>query len=163
MSWLVSNTSSNKIFVRKKFFKICWACINLMARKFMRNNDHTSSSFNSISLPIVDPFPSKLDNVQEEPFFMCINEHFEKCKKMQGLDVKICIIKSFRQCIYINRNDILRLYKMGVLRYDYCLEKHWTITGRASCLLEWYEKSIKRHWDVIFTQDTRASTKFFIC
>ena len=68
----------------------------------VKTNDHTSSSFNSISLPILDPFPSKLDNVQEEPFFMCINEHFEKCKKMlEGLDVKKCIIKSFRHCIYI--------------------------------------------------------------
>ena len=92
---------------------------------------------------------------------MCINEHFGKCKKMlEGLVVKKCNIKSFRHCIHINRNDILRLYKMGVLRYDYCLEKHRTITGRANCLLEWYEKSIKRHWDVIFTQDTRAAPNF---
>ena len=110
----------------------------------VKTNDHTSSSFNSISLPILDPFPSKLDNVQEEPFFMCINEHFEKCKKMlEGLDVKKCIIKSFRHCIYINRNDILRLYKMGVLRYDYCIEKHRTITGLQIVYLNGMKRVLK--------------------
>ena len=51
--------------------------------------------------------------------------------------------KKFSTLHLHQRNDILRLYKMGVLRYDYCIEKHRTITGLQIVYLNGMKRVLK--------------------